>query len=700
MDAYWKRNDVGLKLLIAFFAWFSLFLFLHFREIRVETLELSSTADKYVIGSVDFEFPDDESTLIFKQDVVQNISTIYQMQASELRQVRYSFEKFLLQNPEKLGNHSYEEVYQMADGVMNSLFQARFTDAKTLQKIKELEIPVNQYFLFPFGSSKEAIYLPKDYWKKLKDNFILLSHIPNEKRPTVDFVFGYFSQRKWLLVSDEATEIMVKELLQKTVVQKYTPVKAGAMIIDKGEVVTPKHQAMIKAFKDAIDKTRNIWAFLPVLGDMVIAFILTLIIASYFYFDQKKIFASVQKLALIVCIMFLTLAFCKVVEFLIVKNSNMMINSIRYPLLMPFAAILFTVLLNSRIAFFMTFFITMLASVLLAMEHSCFLFVNFVATMVSIMAAKSIRKRKDVFIASSKCLVLVLPLILSFSFLANRAWGQDALLHIIASLVFVVIIAILVSGILPILESSFHVMTDITLMEYMDPTSELLRKLTLEMPGTYQHSLVLGNISEAVAQSIGANGLLCRVATLYHDIGKLNNIHYFTENQKNGVNIHGLLTPAESAQIIISHVTDGEVLAKKYHLPQPFIDIIREHHGTTLVYYFYCKELELKNGKVEDVDESLFRYPGPKPKSKESAIIMITDAVEAASRSLEDLSEDSFIELVEKIVSDKVGDKQFTECQLTFEELEIVKKTLVKTLMITRHVRIKYPEKKDSSSSK
>jgi putative nucleotidyltransferase with HDIG domain len=234
-------------------------------------------------------------------------------------------------------------------------------------------------------------------------------------------------------------------------------------------------------------------------------------------------------------------------------------------------------------------------------------------------------------------------------------------------------------------------------MEYTDPGSDLLRRFAVEVPGTYQHSLVLGNLAEICAQAIGANGLFCRAATLYHDIGKMNNPQFYTENQHGAVNIHQLLTPLESAQVIISHVTDGEAIARKAHLPQAFIDIIREHHGTTLVYYFYRKQLELKGNRPEEVDERQFRYPGPKPHTRESAIIMICDSVEAATRSLEEINEMTLTELVNRLVSEKAEDGQFDHCQLTFEELGKVKKTLVRTLLLSHHVRVKYPKKEKHS---
>ncbi len=180
-------------------------------------------------------------------------------------------------------------------------------------------------------------------------------------------------------------------------------------------------------------------------------------------------------------------------------------------------------------------------------------------------------------------------------------------------------------------------------------------------------------------------------------MGKILNPQFYTENQQGSVNIHLLLTPLESAQVIISHVTDGEGLARKYRLPQPFIDIIREHHGTTLVYYFYRKQLELKGNRIEEVDEEAFRYPGPKPRTKESAIIMICDTVEAASRSAEEVSEAALTKLIDRLIAEKAEERQFDDCQLTFEELGKIKKTLLRCLLLSQHIRVKYPKREKNS---
>ena len=359
----------------------------------------------------------------------------------------------------------------------------------------------------------------------------------------------------------------------------------------------------------------------------------------------------------------------------------------------PFAAILITVLLNAELALFSVCFLAIILGLSLAVDHSRFITINLITGIVAILSSRGMRRRKEVFSVCAKIWLSCIPVFFIYSFAQDTFWGVYIISDLVSTFVFLALTSILIVGLLPIFEPIFHIITDITLMEYMDPNNELLRRLSIEAPGTYQHCLVVGSIAEAAAQSIGANGLFCRVATLYHDIGKLANPHYFTENQMGGFNIHQLLTPLESTQVIIAHVFEGEALGRKHSLPQRFLDIIREHHGTTLVYYFYCKQVEQMGGDVDAVDQSRFRYPGPKPRSKESAIIMMADTVEAASRSLEEVSEESIMNLVNRLIGEKLEDGQFSSCELTFKEFEVIKQTIVKNLSVARHLRIKYPQK-------
>jgi putative nucleotidyltransferase with HDIG domain len=345
------------------------------------------------------------------------------------------------------------------------------------------------------------------------------------------------------------------------------------------------------------------------------------------------------------------------------------------------------------VALFFSIFLSIIISFGLSIEYEPFLILNLLGSICTIMFSRNLHKRKDIFEVCGKVWLCTIPVLFGFHLMNNDLWNFSEITDLISTLGCLTITAIIVVGLLPLFETLFKIMTEMTLMEFMDPNNELLRRLSLEAPGTYQHSLVVGNFAEVAARSIGANHLFCRVATLYHDVGKLFNPHYFTENQLGGFNIHQLLTPLESAHVIIAHVQEGEILGKKHHLPESFIDVIREHHGTTLVYCFYCKQIEQMEGDVSKVNGKLFRYQGPKPRTKESALIMIADTVEAASRSLDEVTEESLTEMVNKLITEKAGEGQFDECPITFEELTIVKKSIVKALLVTRHLRVKYPVK-------
>ena len=251
------------------------------------------------------------------------------------------------------------------------------------------------------------------------------------------------------------------------------------------------------------------------------------------------------------------------------------------------------------------------------------------------------------------------------------------------------VLAFLSTLLIFVYERLFGLVSDVSLLELSNTNSVLLRKLAEEAPGTFQHSMQVANLAEAVANEINANAMLVRTGALYHDIGKLTNPMYFTENQITSVNPHNDLTNVDSAGIIIHHVIDGIELAKKHRLPDRIIDFIRTHHGTSLVYYFYSQEKKMNPDSV-DIDK--FRYPGPIPFSKETAILMMCDSVEAASKSIKEPTAQAIDELIEKIVSGQMANKQFINADITFRDIELVKKVLKKKLKNIYHLRIEYPE--------
>ena len=246
---------------------------------------------------------------------------------------------------------------------------------------------------------------------------------------------------------------------------------------------------------------------------------------------------------------------------------------------------------------------------------------------------------------------------------------------------------------LPLIEKGFGVQTDLSLLELGDASHPLLRRLAQRAPGTYNHSINVASIAEAAADEIGANGLLVRVGAYFHDIGKMFKPEYFIENQSAGINQHDSLQPAMSTLVIIAHVKDGADLARSHHLPEPIVDFILQHHGTTLVEYFYREAARRseENPNAEAVSDKDFRYPGPKPQTLEAAVMMLADAVESASRTLVDPTPSRIQGLVDAIAQKKMSDGQFDECGLTFRQLDRIRRSLVKSLTAIYHARVKYP---------
>lgn len=680
-----------IRFLIGLIFAFLLFLILHFREVHVEVFDLNSIAPGYVVAQVDFNFLDDESMIILKQESVRDVGKIYRLSEKEIQNRRVEFENFLIYNQDwrkYAADSTFDEIYQGIDAVEKTLKEIRLTDPRTLHKLKEAKLPSQYYLIYTPAGLLEAVILPSQIWDAISS-----LALPTEKfhKETIDVIIGYFQAKDWMVEEDSGVEHLLKRRIKGYIPDKYTTVRAGSRIIDQGDRVTARHIAMLQAMKKAMSDQRNLLHPMTLFGSVCMSLMLTGICLAYFKINHRQILYSNRKLLLLLTIIALTFTLAKSLEYFLLTSKTNLIEVIRYPLIVPFAAILLCSLINSNIATFGCGFLTIIFAMTLAFERQGFMIINLATALVIILSTRSLRRRKEVFVVCGKAWLCSVVVIVSLHFYQNTAWSISILTDTVSAAIFMLVTAILVVGLLPLLESVFRIMTDVTLMEYMDPNNDLLRRLTIEASGTYQHSVVVGNLTEAAALAIGANGLFCRVSTLYHDIGKMITPQYFTENQQGGVNIHQLLTPQESAKVIIAHVSEGVSLARKAGLPEQFIDIIREHHGTTLVYFFYRKQLDKMGGDKSLVDEREFRYPGPKPRSKESAIIMIADSVEAASRSLDRVNEDTLMELATRLIREKASDGQFDNCLLTCEELAIVKNVLVKTLVAYGHSRVKYP---------
>jgi len=386
-------------------------------------------------------------------------------------------------------------------------------------------------------------------------------------------------------------------------------------------------------------------------------------------------------------------------------------------LLMPFvlAPMVHTVLLGRWMGIFSTFYVTLLGVLLMPSgDMAMYIAVSLLCGLVAVQALDKTRRRVQLLRAGfySGLMALVLSMIFGAIDLrsvmrpeAMEEWKLVALASATA-LGMGIGIALLVSGFLPVLEGIFKLTTDISWLELSDLNHRLLRRLQLEAPGTFHHSLVVASLSEAAAEAVGANAAMCRVGAYYHDIGKLKKPEYFIENQSDGAeNPHDSLTPTMSALIITAHVKDGVDLAVKHKLNPRVIDVIREHHGDSLVSYFHRRAQEQKRAELEKVekglenpedlpkvDEKNFRYPGPTPRSRESGIISLADAIESASRTIKKPTPAKIRSLVNDIVKARIGDGQLDNCQLTIKDLATVKDVFCKTLRSMLQSRIDYPK--------
>ena len=364
----------------------------------------------------------------------------------------------------------------------------------------------------------------------------------------------------------------------------------------------------------------------------------------------------------------------------------------------PVASIgMLTVLLfnNLHLAFMMSLLSGAIVGLMVGSDFNLIL-TFFIGSLTGVYAIKDARTRGDlikagIFISLMQmvCMILLTP---DMDFVLSRDFSYRYLRPLFINGLISIIVVMFSSK---IFEWLFGVLTNFSLLELADTNHPLLKRMAIEAPGTYHHSLIVSNLSESAADVIGANALLTRVGAYYHDIGKLVKPEYFTENQLTGGNKHDHLEPSMSRLVILNHIKEGIELAKQYKLNPLIIDFIPQHHGTGIIFYFYQKALEEAQG--QDIQEENFRYPGPKPQTKETAVVLLADSVEGATRSLSEPTPTKIDEVVKKVINNKFIDGQLDECNLTLKDLEMISKTFSRILSAMYHGRIKYPEKKNGN---
>ncbi|MEP0214597.1 MAG: HDIG domain-containing metalloprotein [Cellulophaga sp.] len=479
--------------------------------------------------------------------------------------------------------------------------------------------------------------------------------------------------------NDNISKKSLNEELAKISVTRGT-VDEGKLIIVKGEVVEAENYKILNSLKQEFES--ELWTennyYVIVSGYTILVALVLLMLLLFLKKYRTSVFKNNTKVTFI----FFNILLMVFITTMVIKYNEAYV----YVVPLCILPLILKTFFDARLGLFVHV-LTLLILGFVVPNSFEYIFLQIMAGIVTILTVSQLYKRANLFISVGQITLIYIIGYFAFHIIHE---GNLNNMYAITFGVFLLngMITLFVQPLIYIYEKIFGLVSDVSLLELSDTNSKLLKELSNKAPGTFHHSLQVANLAEAAAQEIGANAMLVRVGALYHDIGKMKNPTYFTENQVTNVNPHNEHTPIESAKIIINHVLDGIEIARKNNLPDRVIDFIRVHHGTSKVYYFYKKQSEID----ENVNEDDFKYPGPLPFSKETAILMMADAVEAASKSLKNPTFLMIDEFVDKIIDGQMRANQYSNANITFKEIVEIKKVLKLKLTNIYHLRIEYPE--------
>ncbi|MDA3815920.1 MAG: HDIG domain-containing protein [Prolixibacteraceae bacterium] len=588
-----------------------------------------------------------------------------------------STEKALLKN-KLLG--IVDTIY--SSGILNNSVDSytALEDKENINKVegnRAVKVPVSSVY-----SIKSAYVELSDSINKLSVSHPLLLDL----QENVDFSNFLVSNLNY---DEEFNNTKIEELINDLSTTRGA-VLTGVRVISEGDLVNNDNYIILQSLKQAYEKNRMYggWISTIFVGQMILIAGLLAVMVLYLQNFNKKVFWKKRNFSLILT----TLLVVVILARLVYENDSL--NMYILPVCM--LPIIIRTFLGARMAI-MIHVITVLIIGFMAPNSFEFVLIQIVAGIVAVVSLSKLHRRGHLIITSLILILTYSILYIGFEIIKeadinNIGWrdlswfvGNGFLLLIAYPLIYV-------------FEKVFGFLSDVTLVELSDTNHPLLRKLAEVAPGTFQHSMQVANLSEEIILRIGGNPMLVRTGALYHDVGKINSSQYFIENQLVGDNPHDKLSNKKSVEKIVSHVFDGVRLAKKYNIPDTIIDFIKMHHGKSLVKYFYLKQKE-QNPDVELKKED-FMYPGPNPTTRETAVVMLSDSIEAASRSLPEKNEESLNKLINQIINSKVDNHELDDAPLTFKDIKVIKAIFLEKMKNIYHVRIQYPSEEKEQSDK
>ncbi|MFZ7103455.1 MAG: HD family phosphohydrolase [Peptococcaceae bacterium] len=668
---------------ILFFGFTLGILALHFLPDRMP-LEVGQVSPIDITANRYLTFEDEDATERKRLEVAQNVKDVYELNPdiviSTNRAIGASFTKVLgvAVNPKLEEIDKTKALKSFGWSVTDQQWQEVLKlEPKQIQELEEQTKKIVNN-TFDKGVNSENLQFAVD---KILSEVELLEINP-AYRALIKGVLSSVEFQPNLLFNPVATEEQRKQA-KEAVEPVNVVIQKNERIVSAGDVLTQRQVDILTwlGYKNNASPTYIM------VGLALFTGLIMMLGALFLRHYRKDLYRNETYLVLLMLLVVLTLVVCKLI--LAIKLSNIPERADQVGHMVPVAAgtMLIAILLDTKLAIFITVIFSIIVG--LFTGQMTFVLTALTGGLVGVYSVSHLSQRTDLAKAGIWIAFANIASVFSLGLLNNLSWPQI----IIGSgfgIANGILSSVLTIGLLPYLENGFGITTSVRLLELSNPNHPLLKKLLLEASGTYHHSILVGNLGEAAADTIGAESLLVRVGAYYHDIGKVKRPYFFVENQISGENPHDKIAAPLSTLIITSHVKDGVELAKSYGLPQVIIDMIAQHHGTSLVKYFYHKAKESE--KEDSVKEGDFRYDAPKPQSKEAAIIMLADNVEAAVRSLKQVTPGKIEGMVRTIIKDRLNDGQLDECDLTFKDLDKIANSFVRVLNGIFHHRIEYPE--------
>jgi cyclic-di-AMP phosphodiesterase PgpH len=678
-----------------------------FSNVKPEKLDLSlfSIAEKTIRSPGTVE--DKKSTENKRKDALDQVQDVYTLK-KEYTQNRVDLITSIFESASEVNDEIKEEMKKQEAASVDTPPKAGPTDAEKVTRLKaKLTTTVtkdlsDQTFSALVQANKDELSIAKDLTVTAINNVmtkkISADDVENaKKRVEEELKYSTLSEAlrnaaielgRYAVIQNEFYDPVATEELRQQAAESVEPVKIlqGQIIVEEGKLINREIYRQLKL----VGLLDNEKSYKPFIG---LIFLVTIILSAiYYYFYQLKAQPERRQTYLLLfgIIFILSIFILKLISLLKIFNYS----GIGYLFPAAMAGMLIKILIDEKLAILTSIIIAVCGSIVFnegvtgTLNFSEGIYILF-STLAGILFLSNHNQRSKILQAGSFAAAVNLFTIWALMLLPNGQFsGLEYGYYFLTALVSGIASAVLTIGLLPFFETSFGILSTMRLIELSNPNHPLLRKILMEAPGTYHHSVMVANLSESACEAIGANGLLARVGSYYHDIGKTRRPNFFIENQMHLDNPHDRLPPDKSASVIIAHVPDGSAILKKYHMPKEIIEIAEQHHGTTLLKFFYHKALQAD----EATKEADYRYPGPKAQSKESAVVGMADSVEAAVRSLRQPTPELIETLVKKIVADRLQDEQLNECDLTLKEIERVSNSLCQTLTGIFHSRIEYPE--------